>query len=99
MTDQLEEFSEVEKQSLIALIEILDPIETPNNNSYDFYPKNLEEASRYFRRFSLDLDAGFESLLSRGFLKKEDGKYSFAGDGKRYAEKVSSASTGAVFGV
>ncbi len=41
-------YTEPEIQLLIALIELSNPIETPNNNFYHFYPHSLEEAAAYF---------------------------------------------------
>jgi len=35
----VENLAEAEIQLLIALIELEEPVETPNNNFYEFYPK------------------------------------------------------------
>ena len=74
--------TESEIQILIVLIELSDPIETPNNNFYSFYPKDIEAASTYFRNLKVDWSEGYLSLLDRklifrsekGFLLSQEGK-------------------------
>lgn len=70
--DELE-YQEDESQALIVLGELNDPVDTPNNNFYSFYPKSMEEAQTYFRRFALDLTQAFDSLVARGLACKRDG--------------------------
>jgi 2-polyprenyl-3-methyl-5-hydroxy-6-metoxy-1,4-benzoquinol methylase len=65
-------YREDEIQALIVLGELSDPIETPNNNFYSFYPKTVEEAKTYFRRFALDLTEAFDALAQRGLAHKDD---------------------------
>ena len=55
-------FTEAEIQVLIALIELSQPLETPNNIGYSFYPKTLEQAATYFRRSLDDWSVARESL-------------------------------------
>ncbi len=62
---------EDEIQALIALIELSEPVETPNNNFYTFHPTTLQAARAYFRCFALDLNAAFESLAQKGLLCRE----------------------------
>jgi 2-polyprenyl-3-methyl-5-hydroxy-6-metoxy-1,4-benzoquinol methylase len=61
-------FTEAERQVLIALIELCDPIETPNNTHYTFYPKNLAQAATYFRGLREDWSAAYLSLERGGLL-------------------------------
>jgi len=61
-------FREDEIQALIALIELSEPVETPNNNHYAFYPKDLAAARAYFHHNALDLEPAFESLAAKGML-------------------------------
>lgn len=63
---------ENEIQALIILGELNDPIKTPNNNFYKFYPKNIEEAQTYFRRFALDISGGYIALSKKGYISKDD---------------------------
>ncbi len=65
------EFSEAEMQLLIALIELAQPIETPNNNSYRFYPKTLAEAATYFRCHLEPWDDACRSLTARGLVRAD----------------------------
>ncbi len=62
------ELTEAEIQLLIALIELAQPVETPNNNFYSFYPKTLDEAGMYFRRFREDWTTAYPSLAAKGLL-------------------------------
>ncbi len=59
--------SEAESQVLIVLIELADPIETANNNFYQFYPKSIEEAAAYFRGLRLDWSKLMESCAMRAW--------------------------------
>lgn len=61
-------FREDENQALIALIELNEPVETPNNNHYTFYPKDLAAARAYFHHNALDLEPAFTSLAEKGLL-------------------------------
>ena len=71
-------FSESEIQALIVLGELSDPIETPNNAHYSFYPKNMTQAQTYFRRFALDLTEAFDALLHRELAHKQDDSWQLA---------------------
>lgn len=61
--------SEAERQLLIAMIELSEPIETPNNTHYTFYPKTLEDASLYFDSLKEDWEPAYASLARRGLLQ------------------------------
>ena len=67
----VEPLQEDEIQALIALIELSDPIETQNNNFYNFFPGSLPAAQTYFRRFSLDLSSALETLAHKGLVCRE----------------------------
>jgi SAM-dependent methyltransferase len=60
--------TEPEIQALIALIELEQPITTPNNCHYAFHPGTLAEAQAYFHLSPLPLDAAFLSLRQRGLV-------------------------------
>ena len=62
------ELNEAEIQLLIALAELADPIETPNNIGYTFFPQSLEEAGTYFRRFRQPWQDAQSSLSARGLI-------------------------------
>jgi SAM-dependent methyltransferase len=61
-------FTEAEIQALIALVELEQPVETPNNCHYAFHPKDLEAAQKYFHLSPLDLGSAFVSLGASGMV-------------------------------
>ncbi len=63
-----ENYTEAEIQLLIALIELAEPISTPNNNHYIFFPKTMEEAACYFRGLHQDLTSAYASLTKKGAI-------------------------------
>ena len=65
-------YREDEIQALIVLDELTDPVETPNNNHYAFFPGGVAEAQTYFRRSALDLSDAFETLMKRGLVQEEN---------------------------
>jgi SAM-dependent methyltransferase len=69
----METLTEAEIQVLIALIELQHPIETPNNNHYTFYPKNLAEAKTYFCQSLLDWEDAYPDLCEKGLLTRHAG--------------------------
>ena len=66
----MQEMTEAEIQILIALIEITQPVETPNNIGYEFYPKDIEQAAKYFRKFVVDWRDAYDYLVTKGLLAK-----------------------------
>ena len=60
--------TEAEIQLLIALVELAQPIETPNNTHYRFYPKTLDDAATYFRGLRVDWTPAVTALAARGLL-------------------------------
>jgi ubiquinone/menaquinone biosynthesis C-methylase UbiE len=62
------QFSEAERQVLIAHIELCDPVETPNNTHYPFYPKTLAEAAAYFGGLREDWSRAYLALNRRGLI-------------------------------
>lgn len=84
-------FSEAEIQVLIALIELAQPKETPNNNFYTFYPKTVEEAAAYFRKFRTDWTAAYDRLAARGLLVRAGADYRLTGAGRLQAQQVRDA--------
>ena len=68
-------YKEDEIQALIVLAELTEPVETANNNFYRFFPKSMEEARTYFRRFALDLSIAFEALAEKGLLHRENNEW------------------------
>jgi len=81
-------FREDEIQALIVVAELTDPVETPNNNFYKFYPQNMEESQTYFRRFALDLSMAFEALAEKGLLHKEYNEWLLTPTGKAVAGDI-----------
>jgi ubiquinone/menaquinone biosynthesis C-methylase UbiE len=63
-------FTEAEIQVLIALIELSQPIETPNNNHYHFFPQSMPEAAAYFKGFVEDWTPTYASLSGRGLIER-----------------------------
>jgi SAM-dependent methyltransferase len=64
----MDSLSEGEVQALIAHAELVDPVETPNNNHYSFYPQTIEDAGAYFRCFRLDWSTAYPALAARGLM-------------------------------
>ena len=83
-----QDFSEAEIQALIALIELSEPIETPNNNFYTFFPKSLQQAQTYFRRFSVDLSEVFHRLADKGYLQWQEDAWQLTAIGKVTARQL-----------
>jgi len=81
-------YREDEIQALILLAELSDPVETPNNNHYTFYPQTVEQAQTYFRRFALPLDNAYASLAEKGLSQSVDGSWSLTDRGKHVANRV-----------
>jgi SAM-dependent methyltransferase len=77
--------SEAEIQVLIAHLEIEQPIETPNNIGYPFYPQNLAHAGRYFRRALMDWSVAYPRLVAQGLLTQQGGAYALTPCGMRAA--------------
>ena len=59
---------EDELQALIVLIELAEPIKTPNNNHYRFHPATVAEAKSYFRGSTRELSAAWWELEAKGLL-------------------------------
>ncbi len=83
----MDTLGEDEIQALIVLAELRDPIETPNNNHYRFYPSSVQEAQTYFRRFALPLENAFATLAQKGFARRHRQEWSPTGEGKRLADE------------
>jgi SAM-dependent methyltransferase len=66
--DSTDRESEADIQALIAHLEIEQPIETPNNIDYAFYPQDLAQAGSYFRRALVDWSAAEQRLVAKGLL-------------------------------
>lgn len=79
--------TEAERQVLIALIELSEPIETPNNTHYAFYPKTIEAAAAYFRSLREDWSPAYTSLAARGLLQSEPAGYTLTGAGAALARQ------------
>lgn len=83
-----QKFTEAEIQVLIALIELTQPIETPNNIGYNFYPKTLEEAATYFRRGRVDWSDAINGLKAAHFIEERDHAYCLSEQGMSYARQL-----------
>jgi SAM-dependent methyltransferase len=80
--------SESEIQALIALIELEQPIETPNNCHYAFHPRSLEDARRYFHLSPLDLAPAFDRLVADGLACRDNGGYRLTASGEAEAARL-----------
>jgi hypothetical protein len=80
--------SESEIQILIATLELADPIETPNNNFYTFYPKDIDAASKYFRGLKVDWSDGYQDLLEKKLIYQADNIYDLTLDGTKIAKDL-----------
>ncbi|MCW4037510.1 MAG: class I SAM-dependent methyltransferase [Candidatus Bathyarchaeota archaeon] len=81
-------YREGEIQALIVLGELNDPIETPNNNFYSFYPKSIKQAQAYFRRFALDLTEVFDALVRRELAYKQGDAWLLTKRGQQAARQA-----------
>ena len=88
MEDIINDFREDEIQALIALVELSDPVETPNNNSYRFHPKNMREARTYFRRFALDISEALKVLGQRGLVQRTGDQWTLTSEGRGAAAEI-----------
>src|SRR5512146_561253 len=79
--------AEAERQVLIALIELAEPIETPNNTHYNFYPKTLEDAATYFRSLRQDWTMASARLAARGLLNHGEAGYTLTSAGAALARQ------------
>jgi ubiquinone/menaquinone biosynthesis C-methylase UbiE len=80
--------SESDIQILIVLLELAEPIETPNNNFYSFFPKDLEAASTYFKGLKVDWSEGYSDLLTRKLIFKSEEGYLLTNAGKDIARDL-----------
>jgi ubiquinone/menaquinone biosynthesis C-methylase UbiE len=87
----MDSFSEAEIQALIALLELACPKETPNNNFYTFFPKTLEEAATYFRKYRVDWTEAYASLVAQGLLVQAGALYHLTEAGRAQAERIRDA--------
>lgn len=84
----MENLTEAEIQLLIALVELEEPIETVNNNFYEFYPKSLEAAGTYFRKFREDWTEAYETLTQKGLIALIDDRHTLTEPGKERARQL-----------
>lgn len=80
--------SEAEIQVLIVLIELFQPIETPNNNFYRFHPQTVEEAAAYFKGFRTDWSEAYDDLSQRGLLEPRIDGWTLTPAGEKIAAEV-----------
>lgn len=78
---------EDERQVLITLIELSEPIETENNTHYRFYPTNLEEALSYFCGLKEDWSGAYAKLLSLGALTRDGDSFILTEKGRDLARQ------------
>jgi ubiquinone/menaquinone biosynthesis C-methylase UbiE len=83
--------TEAEVQVLIALLELVQPKETPNNNFYTFYPQTLDQAATYFRRYREDWTAAYESLVAKGLLVQDGSAHRLTEQGIAAAQRLRDA--------
>jgi SAM-dependent methyltransferase len=78
---------EAERQLLIALIEMEEPVETDNNRSYRFYPQTLDEAGTYFGVLREDWNGAYSSLVEQKLISPNGERYSLTEAGKKLARQ------------
>jgi 2-polyprenyl-3-methyl-5-hydroxy-6-metoxy-1,4-benzoquinol methylase len=81
------QFSEAERQVLIAHLELCEPAETPNNTHYTFYPKTLSEAVTYFRGLREDWSTAYLTLHQRGLISGSGGDCALTAAGQAAARQ------------
>ena len=79
--------SEAERQLLIALLELSEPIETPNNTHYAFYPTSLDDAGQYFGALREPWVPAYQSLLDRGMIQGRPGAWELTAAGSALARQ------------
>ena len=79
--------SEAERQVLIALVELSEPIETPNNTHYSFYPTSLDDAAQYFGALREEWAPAYRSLLDQGLIEGRPGDCALTGTGAALARQ------------
>jgi SAM-dependent methyltransferase len=79
---------EGEIQILIALVELAQPAETPNNNFYTFYPKTLDGAAAYFKSLRVDWSAAYIALAQRGLIAAAGGSWALTPAGLTAAAEL-----------
>lgn len=87
----MQAFTEAELQVLIALAELSDPIETPNNIHYSFHPRTLAAAQVYFRGSLTRWAEAYARLMARGLLAARpdaEAGYALTEDGLREARRM-----------
>jgi len=87
----MESLSEAEIQALIAHLELELPKETPNNNFYSFYPKTLDEAASYFRKYREDWTSAYASLTTKGLLLQKGSQHQLTKMGRALAQQFRDA--------
>ncbi len=86
-----QEFTEAEIQVLIAVLELNEPIETPNNIGYNFYPKTLEQAATYFRKSKVDWSEAINNMKAANLLNSQREHYILTEQGTAYAHEFRQA--------
>lgn len=79
--------TEAERQVLIALIELAEPIETPNNSHYSFYPSTLDEAAAYFHTLRENWDTAYLRLIAKELIQIEGTTYQLTDAGAVQARR------------
>jgi SAM-dependent methyltransferase len=78
--------NEAEIQVLIALIELSEPKETPNNNFYRPKPASFEQAATYFRKYREDYTEAYRALESRQLVDLAGDRPRLTTSGRALAE-------------
>lgn len=84
----MQQFTEAEIQALIAAVELEQPVTTPNNIGYSFYPKTIEQAAAYFRRSRVDWTDAIAHLKSMHFIMGDKQPYKLTGQGLIHARQL-----------
>lgn len=81
-------FTEAEIQVLIVLVELTQPVETPNNNFYHFFPGSVAEAAAYFKSWRVDWSEAYPSLETKGLIVRGSAGYELSPAGLAAAGEV-----------
>ena len=83
------ELSEIEIQTLICMIELEEPLNTDNNNGYAFFPKTVDDAKKYFRKYALrSPDDGYELLAIKGLAEGTENNFRLTSYGSEMAKQI-----------
>jgi ubiquinone/menaquinone biosynthesis C-methylase UbiE len=84
-------FTEAKIQLLIALVELEQPVETPNNTHHTFYPTTIEEAAAYFYGFREDWTEAAGNLQKSGLIRADGAGWKLTPKGLKQSTRLRQA--------